>query len=138
MGVTMDRPYFFSARSFENLRGVRPDLVACVVLCLYRYATTDFVVIDGVRTIDQQRIYVAEGSSGTMDSKHLVQPDGWGHAVDLAPLIQGEIPWENWQAFHDLYVAMTYAAKQLRIIIEWGGAWKGKMAHDGPHFQLPD
>ena len=45
----------------------------------------DFSVREGVRTPETQKEYVAKGVSKTMASKHLIQPDGYGHAVDLYP-----------------------------------------------------
>ncbi len=126
--------YQFSQRSLDNLRGVHPDLVACVVACLYRYSTVDFVVTEGVRTIEKQERMVRQGRSQTMDSYHLEQKDGFAHAVDLAPWIQGEIPWDNWKAFKDIASAMKMAAKYLDIQITWGGDWE--TLKDGPHFQI--
>ena len=125
--------YKFSRRSLDNLRGVHPDLVAVVVAALYRYATVDFTVIEGVRDQDRQAEMVRQGKSWTMDSKHLIQPDGFAHAVDLAPWVDGGIPWDDWQAFYNLSQAMKFAARYMGVTITWGGDWK---VRDGPHFQL--
>ena len=125
--------YKFSRRSLDNLRGVHPDLVAVVVAALYRYATIDFAVIEGVRDRDRQAEMVRQGKSWTMDSKHLIQPDGFAHAVDLAPWVDGGIPWDDWQAFYNLSQAMKFAARYMGVTITWGGDWE---VRDGPHFQL--
>ena len=45
----------------------------------------DFGVRDGVRSLEQQKRLVSRGMSKTMRSKHLVQHDGYAHAVDLYP-----------------------------------------------------
>ena len=123
----------FSKRSLNNLKGVHPDLVACVVACLYRYTTVDFAVIEGKRTKERQKKLVEAGKSWIMDSKHLIQPDGFAHAVDLAPWVRGAIPWDDWQKFEEVNKAMQMAARYFKIQLTWGGTWEQK---DGPHFQL--
>ncbi len=123
-----------SLRSVDRLVGVHPDLVAIVKLAIQR-TPADFIVIEGVRTIARQRENLAKGASLTMASYHLPQTDGWSHAVDLAPLIDGAIPWSNWQAFVDLAVVVKACAAELGIPVEWGGDWK--TLKDGPHFQIP-
>lgn len=123
-----------SSRSLSRLVGVHPDLVAIVQLAIQR-TPVDFTVVEGVRTIAQQRENVAKGASQTMASYHLPQVDGLSHAVDLAPLIDGAIPWSNWQAFTDLASVVKACAAELGIPVEWGGDWQ--TLKDGPHFQIP-
>lgn len=123
-----------SQRSLTRLLGVHPDLVAIVKLAIQR-TPVDFTVIEGVRTVAQQREYVARGTSKIMNSYHLPQADGLGHAVDLAPLVGGAIPWNNWQAFADLAAAVKACAAELGVPVEWGGDWPS--FKDGPHFQIP-
>ena len=122
-----------SQRSLTRLVGVHPDLVAIVKLAIQR-APVDFTVVEGVRTLAQQRENVAKGVSQTMASYHLPQADGLGHAVDLAPLMGGAIPWNNWQAFADLAGVIKTCATELGVPVEWGGDWRMR---DGPHFQIP-
>ena len=112
---------------------MHPDLVAIVKLAIRR-TTVDFIVVEGVRTQAQQREYVTKGASQTMNSYHLPQADGLGHAVDLAPLVRGVIPWNDWQAFADLAAVVKECAAELGVPVEWGGSWKMR---DGPHFQIP-
>ena len=123
-----------SQRSLSRLAGVHPDLVEVVKLAIQR-TPVDFTVVEGVRTVAQQREYVAKGASQTMNSYHLPQADGLGHAVDLAPLVGGAIPWNNWQAFADLAGVVKACATELGVPVEWGGDWK--TFKDGPHFQIP-
>lgn len=123
-----------SPRSVSRLVGVHPDLVAIVQLAIQR-TLVDFTVVEGVRTIAQQRENVAKGASQTIASYHLPQADGLSHAVDLAPLIGGAIPWSNWQAFADLAQVVKACAAELGVPVEWGGDWK--TLKDGPHFQIP-
>jgi peptidoglycan LD-endopeptidase CwlK len=130
--VDMTR-YKLSSRSIDNLQGVHPDLAACVVLALYKYSTVDFTVLEGVRSPETQRVYFDEGVSWTLKSRHLIQKDGTGHAVDLAPWANGAIPWEKWELFEATNKAMQQAAGDLGITVKWGGEWKSK---DGPHYQI--
>lgn len=123
-----------SQRSLTLLIGVHPDLVEVVKLAIQR-TPVDFMVVEGVRTLAQQREYVTKGVSQTMGSYHLPQADGFGHAVDLAPLVRGAIPWNDWQAFADLAAVVKACAAELGVPVEWGGAWKS--FKDGPHFQIP-
>ncbi|RSE96903.1 M15 family metallopeptidase [Achromobacter aegrifaciens] len=123
-----------SQRSLKRLVGVHPDLVAVVKLANER-TLVDFTVIEGARTLAQQRENVAKGVSQTMASYHLPQVDGLAHAVDLAPLVNKAIPWNDWQAFADLAGGVKACAAELGVPVEWGGDWK--TLKDGPHFQIP-
>ncbi|HDL8053539.1 M15 family metallopeptidase [Yersinia enterocolitica] len=125
-----DKPQFRLGQISEhNLRGVHPDLVLIVRRAL-TLSTIDFRVIEGVRTVDRQRQLVRNGSSKTLNSRHLT-----GHAVDLAPMINNQIPWEDWSVFHQVAQAMKQAAKEMELPLQWGGDWK--TFKDGPHFELP-
>lgn len=123
-----------SQRSLARLIGVHPDLVAVVTLAIQRTAV-DFTVVEGLRTLARQREYVSKGASQTMASYHLPQADGFSHAVDLAPLVDKVIPWNDWQAFADLAAVVKTCAAELAVPVEWGGDWKS--FKDGPHFQIP-
>lgn len=76
--------YRFSKRSLSNLEGVHPKGVS-VVKGVMALQVMDFGVYEGVRTLETQRTYFNTGRSKTMNSKHLIQKDGYGHAVDLYP-----------------------------------------------------
>lgn len=117
-----------SKRSEENLRGVHPDLAKVVHRAL-EITDIDFMVIEGKRNEARQRQLVASGKSQTMNSRHLT-----GHAVDCAPLVNNQIPWNDWSYFNKVADAMMQAAKEAGVDIEWGGNWK--TFKDGPHFQL--
>ncbi len=128
------RKFQLSQRSLSRLMGVHPVLVAIVKLAIQR-TTVDFTVVEGVRTLAQQREYVTKGASQTMNSYHLPQADGLGHAVDLAPLVNGAIPWNDWAQFKTLADVVKACASELGVPVEWGGDWKS--LKDGPHFQIP-
>lgn len=111
----------FSARSARELEGVHPDLVQVVVLGLEKSAV-DFGVIDGLRTLKEQKIYVQRGVSQLLKSKHLPQVDTYGHAVDLVPYINGKYRWELPLCF-EVAEAVRDAAVELNIVLRWGGCW---------------
>lgn len=123
-----------SQRSLARLEEVHPQLVEIVKLAIRR-TPVDFIVIEGVRTPERQRELVAKGASQTQNSLHLKQQDGYGHAVDLAPLVVGAIPWNDWEQFRRLANVVKACAAELGTPVEWGGDWKS--LKDGPHFQLP-
>lgn len=120
--------FTLSLKSELRLQGVHPDLVRIVRRAL-QISTVDFAVTEGLRTLERQRELVAKGASQTLRSRHLT-----GHAVDLAPVIDGAIRWD-WPPFYKIADAMKAAAAELGLPLEWGGDWK--TFKDGPHFQLP-
>ncbi|WP_084398356.1 M15 family metallopeptidase [Henriciella aquimarina] len=109
------------ARSRSELTGVHPDLVRCVEKAI---ATTpqDFSVHDGIRSPAEQERLVARGASKTMNSRHLTQPDGYGHAVDLVPYVNGQLRWE-WPLIYPIAAAMHAAADEVGVRLRWGGVW---------------
>jgi len=119
--------FALSKRSEKRLIGVHPDLVRVVRRAL-ELSPVDFAVVEGLRTKERQAELLAAGASTTMNSRHLT-----GHAVDLAPVIGGEIRWD-WPPFHDIAAAMKKAAEELSVAIVWGGDWR--TFKDGPHFEL--
>ncbi|MFY3082047.1 M15 family metallopeptidase [Achromobacter xylosoxidans] len=123
-----------SQRSLSRLGDVHPDLVQVVKLAIQRTAV-DFTVVEGLRTPERQRELVVQGASQTQNSYHLKQADGYGHAVDLAPLVDGAIPWNDWAQFRALADTVKACAAELGVPVEWGGDWK--TFKDGPHFQIP-
>lgn len=127
-----------SKRSLRRLQGVHPDLVRVVkrasTILRYKDDRVDFSVGEGVRTLARQKELYAKRASQTMNSRHLVSPNGFSHAVDLVALVGGQVTW-SWEPYFDIAEAMKQAALELNIPIEWGGDWKS--FRDGPHFQLP-
>ena len=145
-----------SDRSMSMLQGVDEQLVATVKLAILN-TKTDFGVICGLRTMEEQRILVDKGASKTMRSKHLD-----GKAVDLMAYIgDGRASWEL-NLYDDIANAMKEAAIETGAVLCWGAAWhipdirqyKGSMEDamneyidlrrsegkrpfiDGPHFQI--
>ena len=149
-----------SQRSFQRLVGVHPNLVDTVKLAIKK-SNTDFGVIYGVRDLATQEKLYKSGKSQTMKSKHLIQEDGYSHAVDLMAYDSGEPSWDIVD-YDNIADAMKAAAKETGAKICWGASWHidditkwdGTMEEamnayidlrrgqgrrpfiDGPHFQL--
>jgi peptidoglycan LD-endopeptidase CwlK len=121
-------------RSLEELKGVHPRLVAVVKRAL-ELTPQDFAVHDGLRTETEQAMLVHKGASWTMNSKHLKQADGYGHAVDLVPYINGKLRWE-WPAIYPIAEAMREAATELGVRLRWGGHWAELTATAAPPSML--
>ena len=117
----------FSARSLHNLAGVHPDLYAVMQRAI---STTpiDFMITEGLRTKAKQLQLFDAGASKTLNSRHLT-----GHAVDIAPIVGGEVRWD-WELFRKIAPAIKQAAVNVAIPVVWGGDWK--TFKDGPHFEL--
>lgn len=117
----------FSNKSLGNLIQVHPDLVRVVKRAL-ELSTSDFAVLEGVRSTVRQKILVQAKKSHTMQSKHLIQADGYGHAVDLVP---SPVSWEI-KDFLPIAEAMQKSAKELGIKVRWGGSWCLLNTNDSP------
>lgn len=116
----------FSKRSRENLKGVHPDLQAVAHEAL-KITPVDFVVTEGVRSVERQKRLFEAGATKTMNSRHLT-----GRAIDVAAWV-GEVRWD-WPLYDAIAAAMKSASKKLDVPIKWGGDWI--TFKDGPHFEL--
>lgn len=105
-----------SSRSLGRLSGVDTRL-ADVVKRAIEISRVDFGVTEGLRTMETQRRYVAQGKSQTMSSKHLT-----GEAVDLVAYINGSVSWEL-NIYDDVADAMKQSAIELDLPLRWGAAW---------------
>lgn len=132
-----------SRRSKAALKGVHPKLVEVVELAI-TLTHVDFYVSEGVRDLERQAKLVEQGVSKTLRSKHLVQADGFGHAVDLVATgdLNGDgkidaqdskLVWDK-RLYHEIAVAVKAAADELGVAMRWGGDFKSFF--DGPHFEL--
>ena len=115
-------------RSISRLVDVHPDLVR-VVHRAAAMSDLDFTVLEGLRTLARQKQLLAQGATRTLNSRHLT-----GHAVDLAPMIDGIVSWD-WPLYHRLAKIVKAAAAQENVPIVWGGDWR--TFKDGPHWELP-
>ena len=103
--------FSLSKRSLSKLEGVHPELVNVVKLAI-TLTKVDFGVTYGVRTRAEQEELVKAGRSQTNKSYHLLQTDGFAHAVDLMAYCSGKACWEL-NVYDDLCDAMKDASKQL-------------------------
>jgi len=110
-----------SARSRSRLEGVHPDLSAVVHRAI-ELTRVDFGVTQGVRTLEQQEANVAAGKSQTMKSKHLIQEDGYSHAVDVVAYVGPDVSWEL-NVYDDICDAFAQAAREMEVPIKWGASW---------------
>ena len=110
-----------SQRSVDRLEGVHPDMTAVVERAI-QLSKVDFGVTQGVRTLDEQKANVAAGRSQTMASKHLLQDDGFSHAVDVVAYVGPDVSWEL-NVYDDICDAFKEAAKEVGCSIKWGAAW---------------
>lgn len=153
--------YRFGTGSKNEMKGVHPILVAVANRAI-QITQQDMVFYDGVRTLKEQAANLRNGTTRTMNSKHLPQKDGYGHAMDLVPYINGSPKWD-WDGCYKIACAVDAAATEQGVahLIRWGGAWDrtladfggdpeayrkevelyrnrhaGKDFIDGPHFEL--
>lgn len=155
--------YKLSERSLERLQGVHPNLIKVVKRAI-EISKQDFMVLEGVRTKERCMINYGKGRTATQcsakgipttyaspseakvtwlnnpfNSKHCLQNDGLGHAVDLVPY---PVDWNTLSKFDRIGEAMKQAAKELGVNIRWGADWdsNGKLREkgesDSPHFEI--
>jgi peptidoglycan L-alanyl-D-glutamate endopeptidase CwlK len=124
--------------SLIKMVGVNPDLVKVVTEAAHTWDGNPFIVFEGLRTVERERMLIRTGKSSLKDPyrcRHCPIPGGRGGcAVDLVPLVDNQPSWD-WKLLTPLAKHVKDTAKELHIPIEWGGDWK--TFKDGPHFQLP-
>lgn len=137
--------YQLGRESLARLEGVHPDLVRVVKRAI-TLTGQDFKVLEGVRSVERQKELYAKGRTTpgpkvtwTMQSKHLKQGDGFGHAVDLVPY---PLDWNSLVKFDAIAKAMFEAAKLEGVSIRWGADWdrdgtpRERKETDSPHFEI--
>lgn len=120
-------------RHAERLNEVHPDLVRIInagaAMCSF-----PIVIIQGLRTVEEEKQNVASGASQTMHSRHLPGAAGFACAVDVGCEPGGVLSWE-YSLYVTLAECMKAAAQRESVPLEWGGDWK--TLKDGGHYQLP-
>lgn len=130
----------WSKRSTDNMRGLHPDLILVLNRAL-QTSPHDFVVTEGLRTLERQKELVRIGASKTLKSRHLKQTDGYGHAFDFYAMVDinkdGKMSFEemsNVRLMLPIADAIKAAAKEKNVAITYGGDWR--KFKDYPHFEL--
>ncbi|NOH85521.1 M15 family metallopeptidase [Vibrio sp. 03-59-1] len=135
--------YYLGKRSLTRLHKLKPRMAACVALAITFLEDVDLSVNETVRTVERQHklYYGSPKKTWTLNSKHLIQDDGFGYAVDLVPLLHGKVAWDKCPLIAE---AMFKAAAIIGIRIRWGGDWNQngsskdehqRGSYDGPHFE---
>lgn len=125
----------WSERSLKSMDGINPTLRRVLDRAL-QDSPVDFVVTEGLRTVERQRQLLAKGASTTMNSRHIT-----GHAVDLYAWVDintdGKIEFaemSNPRLMKQIADAIKVAAGREMVAIVWGGDWT--TFKDMPHFEL--
>lgn len=119
-------PNRFSTRSLGHLEGLHPDLLK-VMHAAITFCPIDFGIIDGKRTMAEQKELVEAGASWTLKSRHLT-----GKAVDVMAYVNGKGRWEE-ALYKQIGEHVLKVARNLNVPLVWGGTWK---VRDWGHFEL--
>ena len=125
----------------NTLEGVHPKLVEKVERMLKGMEAWGhpMLIVEGVRTAKRQAELYAQGRTKpgkivtqldgvTKKSNHQVKEDGFGYAVDLCFVVDGQPSWDDAHPWK----VMGAMAQHLGLI--WGGAWVRFV--DRPHVEL--
>lgn len=158
--------FSFGLTSLRRLEGVHPILIETAKLAISK-SKVDFSVLEGVRSRATMMEYwgcgrtVAECKAkgipakfakpqlakvtwlkDPFNSKHGIQKDGYGHAIDLIPY---PVDWEGpskYPKFDAIAKAMLDAADELGHHVRWGADWdedgnpRERGESDSPHFEI--
>ena len=119
----------FSKKSLEKLKGVNLKLVKLMKEAI-KESPYDFMITDGLRSMERQQELFKQGKSKTLKSYHLT-----GNAVDIALIVNKEVNWD-FALYREVAKHIKKIAKEQGIKITWGGDWKN--FKDGPHFQIEE
>lgn len=130
----------FSKKSSDRMKGVHPQLVKLANAVILQ-SPHDFGISQGVRTMEEQRKLYAQGRNGnpgpivtwTMNSKHLIQKDGYGHAIDIVVYKDGKPDWSE-KYYNEIADVFERVGNELGIKYVWGGNWK--TSKDRPHYEI--
>ena len=141
--------YVLSKRSLASLEGVDPRLVKVVKRAI-EITEQDFVVVEGKRSREQMMINYGLGRTAAQLAKFGIpakyaKPSAakitWlsnpfasnhasGKAVDIYPY---PVDYNTLSKYSKINEAMQKAAKELGVVVTWGGYWK---TPDLPHYEV--
>lgn len=128
-------PFVFGKKSLERINNPKfhPKLKLLLTEAI-KTSPVDFTVLETVRTLAQQKVYVQNNRSKTLRSRHIpsTNKSGLCEAVDIAPC--SPIDWNDKKRFIILSEHIKKTAKRLNIPITWGGNFKTLV--DMPHYEL--
>ena len=122
--------FSLSQRSIDRMKGVKPNLIKVVERAI-ELTQYDFFVIQGLRTLAEQRENLKKGVSQTMKSKHLT-----GDAVDVGLLVDGKYDGNDCNKYAIIAEAFRKASIELSIPIRWGGCWNVLGTQHSAHEEL--
>ena len=125
----------WSDRSLKNMQGIHPDMRRVLDRALQE-SPVNFVITEGLRTLERQKELLRIGATTTLNSRHLT-----GHAVDFYALVDlnldGKVVFSemsNPRLMRQIADAIKAAAKAENVPLVWGGDWR--TFKDMPHFEL--
>ena len=134
----------FSQKSSEKLDTCHGELRVLFKRVL-EVCPLDITIIEGMRSNERQQELYDTGMSKLQagQSKHNVtEKEPLSRAVDVAPLTENGIEWENRELWLHFGGYVKGVAREMGIPIRWGGDWDGDFSfkdqtfHDMPHFEL--
>lgn len=121
-----------SRKSMRQLRTVHPDLQRVTKRAI-ELTRIDFGVSEGLRSASRQLELVAQRKSTTENSKHLIQEDGYGHAIDIYAFYNGKVNWTN-RVYGPIIQAFITAAIEEGVQVIFGHLWLDLF--DSVHIEL--
>lgn len=124
--------YKFGSSSKSRLKTCHPKLQEIMNELI---KVMDVTILVGYRDEKDQNTAYSKGNSTLKypNSKHNKRPS---RAVDVAPWVNGGIPWKNKEKFCEMGGMMKAIAHMKGIKVRWGGDFK--TFFDGPHLELLD
>jgi len=137
--------YRFGETSKKRMKSLHPSLLLLLNKAI-KETKVDFGIASGVRTAEEQREKYEKGLSELdgykRKSKHQIQEDGYGHAVDIyiwdGKNKRGVFDYtkENGWMWLEIGRAMLRASRLLDIDIVWGLTFNIGGGYDIGHFEL--
>jgi hypothetical protein len=111
----------------ERLQGVNQALQYALLRAVLGLPF-DVLVVQGLRSVEEQEKYIAAGKSWVTDAAKA--PHVVGLAVDLVPFIDGRCDWTDVKKFDRIYTSLNAELRKL------GHELTTKIANDRNHFQV--